>query len=179
MLNRPQEPSSNQRMFQTSAATYKGKAKMLEYEVDYSHESDVDGLAHSFDSDFGVPIMRTPGVKKDLATTNEKIWRWTRGKSAIARFGYNDYMAYQYAFMIKVETVREIESFAEMARDPQWIDVMKEEMQSLDKNRTWELVPHSPCKKAIGCRWIYKVKYNAGGMINRYKSWLVAKGYAH
>ena len=60
-------------MFQTSAATYKGKAKMLEYEVDYSHESDVDGLAHSFDSDFGVPIMRTPGVKKDLATTNEKI----------------------------------------------------------------------------------------------------------
>ena len=55
---------------------------------------------------------------------------------------------------------------------------MNEEIQALRKNETWDFVPTSPHKKAIGCRWIYKVKYNADGSVNRYKARLVAKGYA-
>ena len=51
-------------------------------------------------------------------------------------------------------------------------------MQALSENETWDLVPHSPHKKKIGCRWIFKVKYDVNGSINRYKAQLVAKGYA-
>ena len=51
-------------------------------------------------------------------------------------------------------------------------------MQALSKKETWDLVPRSPHKKAISCKWIYKVKYNADGSVNRYKARLVAKGYA-
>ena len=30
----------------------------------------------------------------------------------------------------------------------------------------------------IECRWLYQVKYNTEGSVNRYKTRLVAKGYA-
>ena len=55
---------------------------------------------------------------------------------------------------------------------------MNEETHALCKNETWDLVPHSPRKKVIGCKWIYKVKYNADSSVNRYKARLVTKGYA-
>jgi len=54
---------------------------------------------------------------------------------------------------------------------------MNEEMKSLQKNETWELVDPPPGKKPVGCRWIYTVKYKADGTIKRFKARLVAKGY--
>jgi hypothetical protein len=59
-----------------------------------------------------------------------------------------------------------------------WDKAMDEEMATLDVNKTWELVPLPEGKKAIGCKWVYKVKHNSDGSISRYKARLVAKGYA-
>jgi hypothetical protein len=55
---------------------------------------------------------------------------------------------------------------------------MDEEMVALDANATWELVALLKDKKVIGCKWVYKVKHNADGSTSRYKTRLVAKGYA-
>ena len=79
---------------------------------------------------------------------------------------------------MKVTSVREPEMFFEAVKDPRWVTVMNEEMEALCKNETWDLVPHTPHKQAICCRWIYKVKHNVDGSVNRLKARLVAKGYA-
>ena len=54
---------------------------------------------------------------------------------------------------------------------------MKDELQALDCNHSWELVKLPNGKKTVGCRWIYKIKYNSDGLVERYKARLVAKGY--
>ena len=48
----------------------------------------------------------------------------------------------------------------------------------MDVNHTWDLVPLPSGKKAIGCKWVYKIKHKADGSIERYKARLVTKGYA-
>lgn len=45
------------------------------------------------------------------------------------------------------------------------------------KNKTWVLVDLPPGAKPIGLKWIFEIKRNADGSINKYKSRLVAKGY--
>jgi len=55
---------------------------------------------------------------------------------------------------------------------------MDEEMAALDANATWELVALPKDKKAIGCKWVCKIKHNADGCVSKYKARLVAKGYA-
>ena len=58
-------------------------------------------------------------------------------------------MAYHYAFMMKVVTVRELETLSEAVKDLQWVTAMDEEMGALCKNETWDLVPPTPHKKEI------------------------------
>ena len=61
----------------------------------------------------------------------------------------------------------------------QWKLVIDEEMQSLHKNRTWELVILLKEKKAIGCKWVYaKNKGFPRKNKIRYKARLIANGYA-
>jgi hypothetical protein len=50
---------------------------------------------------------------------------------------------------------------------------MNEELKALDKNQTWDLVDLLPNKRAIGCKWAYRIKYIEDGTINKYKVRLV------
>jgi hypothetical protein len=58
-----------------------------------------------------------------------------------------------------------------------WQVSMREEMESLESNDTWELVPLPPGCKAIGTKWVYKIKIDVNGTPNRMKSRCVALGY--
>jgi hypothetical protein len=59
-----------------------------------------------------------------------------------------------------------------------WKKAMVEEMTTLDKNEAWDLVELSTGRNPIGSKWVFKKKLNAKGKVEKYKAWLVAKGYS-
>nr|KYP48205.1 hypothetical protein KK1_030088 [Cajanus cajan] len=60
---------------------------------------------------------------------------------------------------------------------PHWKQAMDTKYEALLKNKTWSLTKLPPGCNLIGCKWVYKVKTNADGSLNRHKARLVAKGF--
>ena len=56
----------------------------------------------------------------------------------------------------------------------EWKTAMEKEMKSLKENEVWELVELREGRKAVGSKWVYKLKTCADGSIERYKARLVA-----
>ena len=50
-------------------------------------------------------------------------------------------------------------------------------MEAFKKNNTWVLISLPEGKRTVGCKWVFTLKYNPDGSINRYKARLVAKGF--
>ena len=59
-----------------------------------------------------------------------------------------------------------------------WREAMQAEMDSIQSNRTWELSVLPAGHRAIGLKWVFKVKKDPDGNIIKHKARLVAKGYA-
>ena len=55
---------------------------------------------------------------------------------------------------------------------------MEEEMISLKRNDTWDLVPFPKGQKLVGCKWVFKRRIGSYGRIGKYKMRFVAKGYS-
>ena len=75
----------------------------------------------------------------------KKLYHSTRENNLVSIFGYNEYMAYHYAFMMKVMTIWELEKFSEVAKDRWWVEAMNEQMQALCKNETWDFEASTSC----------------------------------
>ncbi|KAH9657753.1 retrovirus-related pol polyprotein from transposon RE1 [Citrus sinensis] len=102
----------------------------------------------------------------------------SRVKYPMSHFVYNHRLSESnQSFMNQLSAVSIPNSVQEALKDPKWKAAMNDEMRSLQKNQTCELVDLPPGKKPVGCRWIYTIKYKADGSIERYKARLIAKGY--
>ena len=55
---------------------------------------------------------------------------------------------------------------------------MKEEINQIGKNKTWELVPRPNDKNVIGGKWVFCNKLNEDDKVIRNKARFVCKGYA-
>jgi hypothetical protein len=68
--------------------------------------------------------------------------------------------------------------FDEANHHDDWVREMNEELDQIEKNNTWELVPRPEDKNVIDSKWVFKNKMNEKGQVVRNKARLVYKGYA-
>jgi hypothetical protein len=83
-------------------------------------------------------------------------------------------------FMVAPQDDDEPRSYHKAIASPtsnEWMKAMNEEIESMRTNQVWDLVDLPPGRKAIGNKWVLKIKRKADGSIERYKARLVAKVY--
>ncbi len=78
--------------------------------------------------------------------------------------------------------IHEPKTYDEAISDPihgrRWREVIGEELQNLESHHTWEYEQLPNDRKAIGSKWIFKVKYHPDGSVARFKARLVAQGFS-
>jgi hypothetical protein len=89
-------------------------------------------------------------------------------------FAYSCYSSSFTSFLAFIHCLSKPFSYKEAILDPLWQQAMDEKLSTLYKTDTWDLVPLSPSKSVVGCHWVYRIKTNYDGSIERYKTRLVA-----
>ena len=121
------------------------------------------------------PVIRV--ILRLIHSNNKKSLREKRVHKAPLRYGFEDMVSFA-----PITSGGEPFTFNEATNrkdNDKLLVAMLEEMKSLQKNRTWELVELSKGKKAIGCKWIFRKKEAFSKKEGeKFKAQLVANGYS-
>ncbi|KAK4384958.1 Retrovirus-related Pol polyprotein from transposon RE1 [Sesamum angolense] len=142
-----------------------------------------DTITHSpqFPSNSRSVPVYVPPPRRSLRTVQKPAWLDDYVCQCASNSNHtclpSNYTSTHMLFVALLSSIQEPRSYLEASKDARWVDAMNEELTALDKNETWELASLPPGKKAIGCKWVFKVKLHPDGSVHRYKARLVAKGY--
>lgn len=59
-----------------------------------------------------------------------------------------------------------------------WKNAIEEEIKSLKENGTWDIVPKPKDRDIVTCKWVFKLKRNTEGNVEKYKARLAARGFS-
>ena len=74
-------------------------------------------------------------------------------------------------------SMHELKIVKDALEDVEWSKSMKEEIEQIEKNKTWTLVPRPKDNNVIGTKWVHRNKLDENGEVTRNKVRLVCKGY--
>ena len=148
------------------------KEEVKEEAVEEPEKDDDDVVEVPFETQQPQPIRRSTRIRRPPT----KYWEQHGSEEPPVKWWHNP----EYA-NICIASATEPETFAEAvggAEADKWRGAVHDEYNSLMENKTWSLVELPQGRKAIGCKWVFRIKRNADGSIDRYKARLVAKGYS-
>lgn len=80
-------------------------------------------------------------------------------------------------FINAVNSIPEPSIYVQALKFKEWCAAMDIEITALEDNGTWLICSLPEGKQAAGCKWVFKVKLNVDGTLERYNARLVAKGF--
>ena len=60
---------------------------------------------------------------------------------------------------------------------PEWEKAIADELALMGKYNVWDVVEEPSDANIVGCRWVFRIKRDANGKIQKYKARLVAQGF--
>ena len=78
--------------------------------------------------------------------------------------------------MTTVSSISIPSSYLQVVQHDCWNQAMKEELDALAPNHTWDIVECPSTVKPISCKWIYSIKLKSDGSLDKHKARLVALG---
>ncbi|GAU44417.1 hypothetical protein TSUD_100640 [Trifolium subterraneum] len=114
---------------------------------------------------------------------NQMLRRSTRERVPSVRLdGYDvfpDQAITEAGELVNEAMIAELEpvTLDQALNDSNWKAAMVEELKSIEKNNTWELMHNTVSKRPIDVKWLFKLKMKPNGEIAKYKARLVAKGF--
>ncbi|GJY13199.1 putative RNA-directed DNA polymerase [Tanacetum coccineum] len=177
-------------VYQTSCAYTSDDCFTIEDEV----ASVATQIKDNVTSEGNIQMKQNGEGESNTIGTSPELRRSTRQRVMPARFddfvvdssvryGLEKYVCYNklsrsnLCFSTTLNKSTEPKTFQEASQNPKWIEAMYLEMEAMLRNNTYILADFPPGRKAIGYKWIWKIKYKSSGEIDRYKARLVAKGF--
>lgn len=124
------------------------------------------------------------GIRKNN-TGNIELRRSSRVRKPVQRYGDFEYENFEFGNMAHALSANEyvqndpisMKEAKQRSDWPQWKGAINEEYSSLMKNGTWTLCKLPGNRRAISCKWVFKLKQKANGEVDKYKARLVARGF--
>lgn len=177
----PLMPSHNQNSGMSEICTkrYKGLVYSKEYleqkkkrNIVLQHHQESDQRLDHENSDKNPPS----NFELNSSNKNDLPIALRKGVRSCTKHPLSNFISYKNvtpsfrAFISQVSRVVIPNNVQEALKVPEWREAIFEEMRALEKNATWEKVDLPQRKGVVGCKWVFTVKYNSDGSLERYKA---------
>ncbi|CAM8916639.1 unnamed protein product [Rhodiola kirilowii] len=146
-----------------------------------------DSFSNNFDSHGGSQNIDTAIVRRSKRHVKPPGWlkdyqcnallNTSSPHSMDKQITYEHCSSAHVHFLGLISLHKEPTNYTQASKDELWRTAMQKEIAALEHNQTWTLTHLPADKRAVDCKWVFKIKHHSDGTIERYKARLVAKGF--